>query len=76
MNVIITSSRNATVEVYHTDETCPNARNINNMLEVSKEQAKRRGLELCAECKGENYQKGVSKDLSYYEAAKKAGKSD
>lgn len=72
MNVIVTSSRNANVEVYHT-ERCINVRKMNSEIEISKTDAEKRGLTECKECQGESYQEGVEKDMSYYEAAKNAG---
>lgn len=71
MSVIVKSSRNA-VEVYHTRE-CDRVRKMRTQIETTKAEAEKRGLRECEDCKGESYQEGIEKDLSYYEAAKNAG---
>jgi len=71
MKVIVKSSRNG-IEVYHTRE-CNRVKKMRTQIETTKTEAEKRGLRECDDCKDEDYQKGVEKDLSYYEAAKNAG---
>lgn len=75
MTVFVPSSRNRNVRVYHT-ERCQNVTSMDTVLETTEQEAEKRGLRECKECSGENYQKGVEKDLSFYQAALKAGNSD
>lgn len=75
MNVKLKSSKNAQVNVYHTED-CKNVQAMNSVIETTKEQAEARGLRECQECAGENYHEGVDKDFSIYYAALEAGTSD
>ena len=74
MTVKVAISQNRRVTVYHTKD-CKNVAKMRNYMELEKDEAEAKGLTECDDCAG-NTDYSVSKDFSYYMAAKKAGQAN